>query len=314
MSKILTPDQILQQWYSDLPISVTRSLGHVLGFGTLGGTGLLGTYPKDQHVEHSWWRLHGLNVSAGLPEAPFELSLEAGVSFFATTLDLLRPMARKYAHKLPIVAKINSSSPLTGGVQVYFGTVQDAFNAGAVGIGITVNPGSPLFPQQMVEAVKIREQAHALGMFLVVWAYSRGWQVKEGQKPEDIFTALDVTAMDLTLAAQFADIIKVKLPGTVVNGMEKHDMLDDAQFQTLEAKLAHLKMVCPNKLIVFSGGDVSADDPNDEKYVAGLAEISKAGLAGFIMGRKVTKKPREKALELMQRAMASLRSSLPAAA
>jgi class I fructose-bisphosphate aldolase len=294
-----TPSQILDQWYSDLPPSVLRSLGAVLGFGKLAGTGNLAAYPVDQHWEHGWNELHGANPDSGSPEYMFRFTQESGASFLATTMDRIRPMARKWSHQIPIVAKINSSMP-TGGGQLLYGSAEEAHRLGCVGIGYTLNGGSSDVEKQVTQLTALREQAHKLGLFVVVWSYPRGGKLGDDLK---VHTAFDVTSRALIQGGVLGDIVKAKLPEGWMKGLVKDltKVKDEqpAEDLTLDQRLAALKGHLPNKLVLWSGGDIEANDEGDKGYLAKVKAIGEAGFAGPIMGRKATKRPYDQAIALM---------------
>src|SRR6204780_1443155 len=161
---------------SDRPIPVVRNLANVYAHGRLGGTGYLSILPVDQAFEHSAAAGVAKNPAYFDPANLVELAIEGGSSAIATTLGGLGIVARRYAHKIPFVVKLNHNDflhyPNTYD-QVMFGSARQAFDLGAVGVGATIYFGSPESDRQIGEVSSAFAEAHRLGLFTVLWCYLR---------------------------------------------------------------------------------------------------------------------------------------------
>ncbi|MCC6805028.1 MAG: class I fructose-bisphosphate aldolase, partial [Anaerolineae bacterium] len=213
------PDFLDRVWTnSDRSPQVLRSLAAMYDHGRLGGTGYLSILPVDQGIEHSAGASFAKNPAYFDPENIVKLAIAGGCNAVASTFGVLGAVARKYAHKIPMMVKINHNELLTYPNkfdQVMFGQIEQAWNMGAVAVGATVYFGSDESTRQLVEASKAFYRAHELGMATVLWCYTRnpGFKVN-GVNYE---TAADLTGQANHLGVTIeADIIKQKLP--TVNG------------------------------------------------------------------------------------------------
>src|ERR1700761_3932757 len=209
-------DKIFGQ--SNRNAQVLRNLEAMYGHGRLANTGYLSILPVDQGIEHTAGASFAKNPLYFDPENIIKLAIEAGSNAVATTFGNLAMMSRKYAHKIPFVVKINHNELLTYPTkynQVMFGSVEDAWNLGAVAVGATIYFGSEESDRQIVEVSQAFEEAHSLGMATVLWCYTRNNAFKkDGVNYE---TAADITGQANHLGVTIqADIIKQKLPD--VNG------------------------------------------------------------------------------------------------
>jgi class I fructose-bisphosphate aldolase len=166
----------------------------LLGHGRLANTGYCNIFPVDQGIEHSAGASFAPNPVYFDPENIIRLAVEAGCNGVASTFGVLGIMSRKYAHKIPFIVKINHNEFLSypnSFDQTLFGSVKDAWNMGAVGIGATIYWGSENSRRQLKEIAEAFEQAHELGMITILWCYTRNDAFKVNGV--DYHTAADFT-------------------------------------------------------------------------------------------------------------------------
>ncbi|NIT58055.1 MAG: class I fructose-bisphosphate aldolase, partial [Aliifodinibius sp.] len=201
---------------SDRNPRVLRSLQTLLDNGRLGGTGYLSILPVDQGVEHSGGASFAPNPDYFDPEKIVQLAIEGGCNGVASTFGVLGSVARKYAHKIPFIVKINHNELMTYPNeynQIMFGSVERAFDMGAVAVGATIYFGSQESSRQIQEVAKAFERAHELGMATILWCYTRNSAFKVDG--EDYHAAADLTGQANHLGVTIqADIIKQKQPTT----------------------------------------------------------------------------------------------------
>ncbi|MEY5063033.1 MAG: hypothetical protein RLZZ112_997, partial [Verrucomicrobiota bacterium] len=209
------PDFIDRVWRdSDRSISVLRNLQTTLNHGRLGGTGYLSILPVDQGIEHSAGASFAPNPDYFDPENIVKLGIEGGCNAVTSTLGVLGAVARKYAHKIPFVLKINHNELLTYpnlADQKLFAGVKQAFDMGAVGVGATIYFGSPESGRQIEEISRAFAIAHELGMYTILWCYLRNPAFKTKEKDYHLSADLSSQANHIGSTIQ-ADIIKQKLP------------------------------------------------------------------------------------------------------
>src|SRR3989454_8212580 len=208
------PDFIDRVWaQSDRSPSVLRSLQTLFSNGRLEGTGYLSILPVDQGIEHSAGASFAKNPEYFDGENIVKLAIEGQCNAVASTLGVLGSVARKYAHKLPFLVKINHNELLTfpnKADQILFGTVKQAYDMGAVAVGATIYFGSDQSGRQIVEISQAFAHAHELGMATVLWCYLRNNAFK---KDKDYHVSADLTGQANHLGVTIeADIIKQKLP------------------------------------------------------------------------------------------------------
>src|SRR4051794_20575356 len=193
---------------------VLRNLQWLYDSGRTGGTGYLSILPVDQGIEHSAGASFAPNPAYFDPENIVKLAIEGGCNAVASTFGVLGIVARKYAHKIPFIVKINHNELLTYPNkfdQVLFGTVDEARDMGAVAIGATIYFGSDESTRQITEISRVFAYAHEIGMATILWCYLRNPQFKT--KEGDMHTAADLTGQANHLGVTIqADIIKQKLP------------------------------------------------------------------------------------------------------
>src|SRR5689334_17483900 len=201
---------------SDRPTPVLSSLQSMLDHGRLGGTGYVSILPVDQGIEHSAGASFAPNPAYFDPENIVKLAIEGGCNAVASTLGGLGACARKYAHKIPFLMKLNHNEFLSYPNkydQIMFASVKQAFDMGAVAVGATIYFGSAESDRQIQEVSRAFQQAHELGLVTVLWCYLRNSAFKTEQA--DFHTAADLTGQANHLGVTIeADIIKQKLPTT----------------------------------------------------------------------------------------------------
>ncbi len=292
---------------SDRPVPVVRAMATLLGHGRLGGTGYMSILPVDQGIEHSAGASFAPNPAYFDPENIVRLAIEAGCNAVASTLGVLGSVARKYAHKIPFLLKINHNELLSLPPvhdQTLFASVEQAFDMGAVAVGATVYFGSPECRRQIQEISEAFARAHELGMACVLWAYLRNPAYVKGSV--DYHTAADLTGQANHLAATIgADVVKQKLAtnngGYTAVGFGKTDKrvyselttdhpIDLARYQVANCYMGRIG------LINSGGASGAADFPEAVR----TAVINKrAGGMGLISGRKAFQRPMAEGVKLL---------------
>ena len=185
-------DRVFLQTNRSIP--VLRSLATLFNHGRLAGTGYLSILPIDQGIEHTAGFSFAPNPIYFDPENIIKLAMEGGCNAVATTFGNLGMVARKYAHKIPFIVKINHNELLTYPTkhnQIMFGSVDEAWNMGAVAVGATIYFGSEESNRQIVEVAEAFERAHQLGMATILWCYTRNTAFKTAE--QDYHVAADIT-------------------------------------------------------------------------------------------------------------------------
>jgi class I fructose-bisphosphate aldolase len=210
-------DRVFSQ--SDRPVAVLRNFQTILNTGRLAGTGYVSILPVDQGVEHSAGASFAPEPAYFDPENIVKLALEGGCNAVASTIGVLGSVARKYAHKIPFLAKFNHNEMLTYpniGKQSYFGSVRQCYEMGAVAVGATIYFGNDTAREEIAYVSDMFEEAHAFGMVTVLWCYTANsaFKVKGADgKSTDYHSSADLTGQANHLGATIkADIIKQKLP------------------------------------------------------------------------------------------------------
>ena len=294
--------------WSDRGVPVLRNLGLLLNTGRLGGTGYISILPVDQGIEHSGAASFAPNPIYFDPKNIVELAIESGCNAVATTMGVLGSVARRYAHKIPFIAKLNHNELLSypnSYDQVMFGSVQQAFEQGAVGVGATVYWGSPESRHELVEVSEAFQEAHSLGMFTVLWCYVRNNAFKKDGVNYEV--AADLTGQAIHLGVTIhADIIKQKLPenngGFTAIGFGKtsklvySDLTTDNPIDLTRWQLVNSYM--GRAPLINSGGESTG--AGDMAAAVRTAVINKrAGGAGLILGRKAFQRPMEEGIALI---------------
>ncbi len=287
---------------------VVRSLQQLFNSGRLAGTGYLSILPVDQGIEHSAGASFAANPIYFDPENIVKLAIEGGCNAVVSTFGALSSVARKYAHKIPFIVKLNHNELLTYPNkfdQIMFGEVEQAWEMGAVAVGATIYFGSPESSRQIVEVAKAFRRAHELGMATILWCYLRNNGFKKGDK--DYHVAADLTAQANHLGVTIeADIIKQKLPELHESGFEAlkfgktdkkvaTDLLSEHPIDMARLQVAACHM--GRSGLINSGG---ASGNNDLAEAVITAVINKrAGGSGMICGRKAFQKPMPEGVALL---------------
>jgi len=294
-------DQVFGQM-SDRSPRVIGAMQQMFGHGRLGGTGYISILPVDQGIEHSAGASFAPNPEMFDPENIVKLAIEGGCSAVASTFGVLGIVARKYAHKIPFMVKINHNELLSypnTHDQTLFGSVRTAWNMGAQGIGATVYWGAPESRRQLQEISAAFAEAHSLGMFTVLWCYVRNNAFKTPLGDQSLSADLTGQANHLGVTLQ-ADLIKQKMPelnggynDPALKGLGKThkkvytELTTDNPIDLTRYQLANCYM---GKIgLINSGG---ASGANDERDAVMTAVINKrAGGTGLILGRKAFQRP-----------------------
>ncbi|WP_368889161.1 class I fructose-bisphosphate aldolase [Morganella morganii] len=280
------------------PNTVLRSMQSLFNHGRLAGTGYLSILPVDQGVEHSAAASFAANPLYFDPKNIVELAIEAGCNCVASTYGVLASVARRYAHRIPFLVKINHNETLSLPAQydqTLYASVDQAFEMGAVAVGATIYFGSPESRRQIEEISAAFERAHELGMVTVLWAYLRNPAFKKDGV--DYHASADLTGQANHLAATIgADIVKQKMAenngGFKAIGFSHTDervystLTTDNPIDLVRYQLANCYMGRAG--LINSGG---ASGNNDLSDAVRTAVINKrAGGMGLILGRKAFKK------------------------
>lgn len=292
---------------------VLRSLQAMLDRGRLGGTGFLSILPIDQGIEHSAGASFAKNPLYFDPENIVKLAIEGGCNAVATTYGVLGMMSRKYAHRIPFIVKINHNELLTypnKADQIMFGSVEDAWNLGAVAVGATIYFGSDNSTRQIQEVAKAFERAHQLGMATILWCYTRNNAFKKDGKDYHVSADLTGQANHLGVTIQ-ADIIKQKLAENnggykaLNTGGSTYGKLDERIYTQLTSD--HPIDLCRYQVancymgragLINSGGESKGS--SDLADAVRTAVINKrAGGMGLISGRKAFQRPMKEGVEIL---------------
>jgi class I fructose-bisphosphate aldolase len=285
---------------SDRTPNVLRNLGLLYHSGRLAGTGYISILPVDQGIEHSGAASFAPNPAYFDPANIVTLAIEGGCNAVATTFGVLGAVSRKYAHRIPFIVKVNHNELMTYPNtfdQVMFGSVKQAFDLGAAGIGATIYFGSDESTRQIQEVAAAFEEAHQLGMFTVLWCYTRNSAFKQDK---DYHVSADLTAQANHLGVTIgADIIKQKLPENnggynALSGYGKsHPLVYDTLTTDHPIDLCRWQVVnCYSGRVglINSGGESKGD--GDLEAAVRTAVINKrAGGQGLIAGRKAFQRP-----------------------
>jgi fructose-bisphosphate aldolase, class I len=297
---------------SDRKPTVLRSLNSLFNTGRLAGTGYLSILPVDQGIEHSAGASFAPNPILFDPENIVKLAIEGGCNAVASTYGVLGAVARKYAHKIPFIVKVNHNELLTfpnKSDQIMFGTIDQAKDMGAVAIGATIYFGSEESGRQIVEVAEAFAYAHELGMATILWCYLRNpeFKTKEG----DMHTAADLTGQANHLGVTIqADIIKQKLPErnggyNVLNTESSYgktnpkiytELSSDHPIDLVRYQVANCYMGRAG--LINSGGE--SKGASDLADAVRTAVINKRGGGmGLISGRKAFQRPTKEGVEIL---------------
>jgi len=287
--------------------SVLRNLQAFFSQGRLAGTGYLSLLPVDQGVEHSAGASFAPNPMFFDPKHIVELAIEGGCNGVASTLGVLGIVARQYAHKIPMILKINHNELLTYPNkydQTLFASINQAFNMGACAVGATVFFGSEESRRQIQEVSAAFEHAHNLGMVTILWAYTRNAAFKTAE--QDYHVSADLTGQANHLAVTIgADIVKQKMATNnggynaikfgkthpkVYSELTTEHPIDLVRYQVANCYMGRIGMI-------NSGGESGSDDLHQAIRTAVINK--RAGGMGLISGRKAFQKPFAEGVKLL---------------
>jgi len=293
---------------TDRPVAVLRNLQTMFNTGRLGGTGYLSILPVDQGIEHSGAASFAKNPAYFDPKNICELAVEGGCNAVATTFGVLGMVARRYAHKIPFIVKMNHNELLTYPNrydQVMFGSVQEAYELGAVGVGATIYFGSDESTRQLQEVSEAFQEAHTLGLFTVLWCYLRNDAFKKDGV--DYMLSADLTGQANHIGVTIeADIIKQKQPENtggytainfgktdplVYSELAPDNPIEWTRWQVVNCYMGRVPLI-------NSGGESKGE--GDLAQAVRTAVINKrAGGTGLIVGRKAFRRPLKEGVELL---------------
>ena len=296
---------------SDRNLRVLNNLHRLFFTGRLSGTGYLSILPVDQGIEHSGGASFAKNPDYFDGENIVKLAIEGGCNAVASTFGVLGSVARKYAHRIPFIVKINHNELLTYPNQfnqILFGTVREAYDMGAAAVGATIYFGSKESDRQIIEISQAFAEAHELGMATVLWCYLRNSAFK---KDKDYHVSADLTGQANHLGVTIqADIIKQKLPEN--NGGYQALNMGDSSYGKFDKRIyTDLCSDHPIDLtryqvancymgragLINSGGASGAND--FEEAVATAVINKRAGGTGLISGRKAFQRPMAEGAKLL---------------
>lgn len=298
-------DRVMAQ--SNRKPGVLRNLQALYNHGRLSGTGYLSLLPVDQGVEHSAGASFAPNPMFFDPKHIVELAIEGGCNGVASTLGVLAIVSRQYAHKIPMILKINHNELLTYPNkydQTLFASVDQAFDMGACAVGATVFFGSEESRRQIQEVSEAFEHAHDLGMVTILWAYTRNAAFKTADK--DYHVSADLTGQANHLAVTIgADIVKQKMATNnggytalkfgkthtkVYSELTTEHPIDLVRYQVANCYMGRIGMI-------NSGGESGSDDMHQAIRTAVINK--RAGGMGLISGRKAFQKPFAEGVKLL---------------
>src|SRR6266487_429205 len=298
---------------SDRPIRALVSLQQLFKSGRLSGTGYLSILPVDQGIEHSGGASFAKNPIYFDPENIVKLAIEGGCNAVATTYGVLGLLARKYAHKIPFIVKINHNEFLTYPNkfdQIMFASVKASWNLGAAAIGATIYFGSDESARQIQEVSKAFEMAHELGMATILWCYLRNAAFKTKEKDYHVSADLTGQANHLGVTIE-ADIIKQKLPennggylalNTKESAYGKNDkriydeLTSDHPIDLCRYQVANCYM---GRAGLINSGGASSGTGDLAEAVTTAVINKRAGGMGLISGRKAFQRPMKDGVEIL---------------
>ncbi|UCE05905.1 MAG: class I fructose-bisphosphate aldolase [bacterium] len=298
-------DRVMSQ--SDRPTAVLRNMQLIFKTGRLAGTGYLSILPVDQGIEHSAGASFAPNPIYFDPENIVKLAIEGGCNAVASTLGVLGAVARKYAHKIPFIVKINHNEFISypnSYDQTSFASVEQAFDMGAVAVGATIYFGSAESHRQIVEISQAFQMAHEFGMVTVLWCYLRNSAFKTKEKDYHVSADLTGQANHLGVTIE-ADIIKQKLPENnggyaalnfgkthklVYENLTSDHPIDLTRYQVVNCYMGRVGLI-------NSGGPSGKDDFAEATRTAVINK--RAGGMGLISGRKAFQRPKADGVKLL---------------
>ena len=294
---------------SDRSPQVLRGLQSLFDHGRLAGTGYVSILPVDQGIEHSAAASFAPNPKYLDPKNIVELAMEGGCNAVASTFGVLGSVSRRYCHRIPFIAKLNHNELLTMPNkfdQVMFGSVRQASDLGAAGVGATIYFGSEESTRQLQEVSEAFAEAHQLGMFTVLWCYLRNSEYKQGDT--DYGVAADLTGQANHLGVTIeADIIKQKLPENNggYNAFKGYGKTSKLVYDTLTTdhpidltrwQVANCYM---GRIGLINSGGASSGASDQAEAVRTAVINKRAGGIGLISGRKAFQRPTGEGIELL---------------
>ena len=303
------PDFVDRVWAgSDRSLRVLRSLQSLFDHGRLAGTGYLSILPVDQGIEHSAGASFAPNPEYFDGENIVKLALEGECNAVTSTFGVLGSVARKYAHRIPFICKINHNELLTypnQHDQIMFGNVKEAWELGAVAVGATIYFGSLESARQLVEVSHAFHEAHSLGMATVLWCYLRNSAFTVNGTNYEVAADLTGQANHLGVTIE-ADIIKQKQPENnggynavkfgrtsklVYERLTSNHPIDLARYQVLNCYAGRVSLI--------NSGGASAGETDLKEAVRTAVINKRAGGTGLISGRKAFQRPRREGVVLL---------------
>ena len=297
---------------SDRNNRVLANLQRLFNYGRLAGTGYLSILPVDQGIEHSAGASFAKNPDYFDAENIVKLAIEGGCNAVASTYGVLGAVARKYAHKIPFLVKINHNELLTypnKSDQILFGTVKQAADMGAAAVGATIYFGSEQSGRQIVEVAHAFAQAHETGLATVLWCYLRNSAFKQDK---DYHAAADLTGQANHLGVTIqADVIKQKLPENnggfkaLNTGGSSYGKLDERIYTELTSD--HPIDLCRYQVancymgragLINSGGESKGKGDLEQAVMTAVVN-KRAGGTGLISGRKAFQRPMNEGIALL---------------
>ncbi len=295
--------------HSDRNPQVLRNIHALLNSGRLGGSGYISILPVDQGIEHSAAASFAPNPIYFDPAKIVELAINGGCNAVATTFGVLGSVSRRYAHRIPFIVKLNHNELMTYPNkfdQIMFGSVEQAWDLGAAGVGATIYFGSDEATRQIVEVSEAFSQAHELGMFTVLWCYLRNSSFKKDGVDYHVSADLTGQANHIGVTIE-ADIIKQKMPEnnggynafdgygkthkSVYSDLTTDHPIDLTRWQVANCYMGRIGLI-------NSGGE--SKGAGDMAAAVRTAVINKrAGGMGLISGRKAFQRPMAEGIELL---------------
>jgi class I fructose-bisphosphate aldolase len=302
-------DDVFSQ--TDRTPRVLGALQNVIDHGRLAGTGYLSILPVDQGIEHSAGASFAPNPMMFDPDSIVRLAIEGGCNAVASTFGVLGAVARRYAHRIPFIVKINHNELLSYPNtfdQTLFGNVKQCFDMGAQAVGATVYWGSPESRRELHEISEAFAHAHELGMFTVLWCYVRNNAFKTAAGDQSVAADLTGQANHLGVTIQ-ADIIKQKLPernggynDPALKNFGKTDkkvyteLTTDNPIDLTRYQVANCYM---GRIGLINSGGASSGDSDLREAVTTAVINKRAGGMGLIAGRKAFQRPFKDGVELL---------------
>ncbi|HHC09050.1 MAG TPA: class I fructose-bisphosphate aldolase [Actinobacteria bacterium] len=293
---------------SDRNPQVLRNLQWLHDTGRLGGTGYLSILPVDQGIEHSGASAFAPNPIYFDPENIVRLAIEGGCNAVATTFGVLGLVARRYAHRIPFIVKLNHNELLTYPNrydQTMFGSVERAWDLGAAGVGATIYFGSEHARRQIVEVAEAFERAHELGMFTVLWCYLRNPAFTVDGVNHEASADLTGQANHLGVTIE-ADIVKQKQPTSnggyrAVGFGKTHDRVYDDLVPDHPIEWTRWQVVnnYMGRIGLINSGGASSGAGDLAQAVRTAVINKRAGGMGLISGRKAFQRPMAEGVELL---------------